>query len=265
MFYSSNSHIQSALTMIRSGYDGGSATRFNFRADFRQIGKWLPPNAKVLMHTYRPNLGIEREVFMDWAGQQGLFSYEPLRDARGVHEMWRSHGMTHVLHLPGREAPSKQEDVLFHDYLAHYTKTHKAFGGYDVVEIPAAAPPALDHPYRVLVVGLGTYKDGLYPLEALNTYEGVPKHLIRWNPPTTPWPKDPAAATALVDDAEAVLLGAKPALDPAVKQHLDALFPVTVAKGRSLTIYYRKKDAAAAADATHGSTSSDPLDPSEEH
>ena len=265
MIYSSNSRVQSALTMIRAGYDGARDTRFNFRSDFREIGKYLPPNARVLMHTYRPNLGMEREVLMDWAGQQGLFSYEPLRDARGVHAMWRAQGMTHVLYLPGREAPSKQEDVLFHDYLSHYTRTHKRFGGYDVVEIPAEAPPALDHPYRVLAVGLSGYKDGLYPIEALNTYEGAPKHLLRWAPPSAPLPADPAAASSLVDQAEAVLLGAKPALNAAVKQHIDALFPISVPKGRSSTILYRKKDAPALPpEVPHGVVVPDPTDPNEE-
>ena len=265
MIYSSNSRVQSALAMIRAGYDGNRDNRFNFRSDFREIGKYLPPGARVLMHTYRPNLGIEREVLMDWAGQQGLFSYEPLRDARGVHEMWRSQGTTHVLYLPGREAPSKQEDVLFHDYLSHYTKTHKRFGGYDVVEIPAEAPPALDHPYHVLAVGLSGYKDGLYPIEALNTHEAVPRHLLHWAPPSTPWPRDPAAATALVDQAEAVLLGAKPALDATVKQHIDALFPIAVSKGRSTTIHYRKKEVVALPpEAPRGGGAPDPTDPDQE-
>jgi hypothetical protein len=265
MIYSSSSHVQSAFAMIRAGYDGNRDNRFNFRSDFREIGKYLPPNARVLMHTYRPNLGMEREVLMDWAGQQGLFSYEPLRDARGVHEMWRSQGMTHVLYLPGREAPSKQEDVLFHDYLSHYTKTHRRFGGYDVVEIPAEAPPALGHPYLVLAIGLNGYKDGLYPIEALNTYEAVPKHLLRWAPPSAPWPRDTAAATALVDQAEAVLLGAKPVLDAPVKQHIDALFPIAVPKGRSSTIRYRKKEVVALPpEAPRGGAAPDPKDPDQE-
>jgi hypothetical protein len=263
--YSSQSRVKSAIDMIRSGYDGGRENRFNFRADFREIGKYLPPDARLLMHSYRPNLGIERDVLMDWAGQQGLFSYEPLKSPRDVHAMWRAAGITHLLHLPSRESPSRQEDVLFHDYLVHYTTKNKRFGGYEIVDIPAEAPPPPSRPYRVLVVGLTGYKDGLYPVEALNTYEAVPKHLLRWAAPMTPLTKDVALASTLVDGAEAVLLGAKPDLDAAVKQQIETLFPISVAKGRTSTIHYRKIDPAArAAESPHGSSTPDQVDPHEE-
>ena len=265
MVYSSHSRVKGAIDMIRSGYDGGRDNRFNFRADFREIGKYLPPNARLLMHTYRPNLGIEREVLMDWAGQQGLFSYEPLRSPRDVHAMWRAQGLTHLLHLPSRESPSRQEDVLFHDYLVHYTTIHKRFGGYEIVDIPGEAPPPPSRPYRVLVVGLNGYKDGLYPVEALKTYEGVPKHLLRWAAPEKPLSKDVTVATTLVDDAEAVLLGAKPALDATVKQQIETLFPISVPKGRNFTIRYRKIDTTARVpESPHGSTAPDLVDPHEE-
>ena len=72
-------------------------------------------------------------------------------------------------------------------------------------------------------------------------------------------------ATGLVDDAEAVLLGAKPALDPTVKQQIETLFPIAVPKGRSFTIHYRKIDAAPRVpESPHGSSAPDLIDPHEE-
>jgi hypothetical protein len=189
---------------------------------------------------YRPNLGIDRDLVLDWAGQQGLILYEDIHGPRSLHDFYRSIGVTHLLWIPGRRAAStKQEDVLFSDFVHRFGKDAKRFGGEELVALPVEPPPP-DHPYRVLSLGLAGYADGLYPVEAMKTYESVPEGREKFAPPDTPLPRDPAAQATLAASADAVCIGDRFRPDAILKSRIDALFEPAVVYGRSFTIYVRR-------------------------
>lgn len=244
--YSGQSRIKAAIDLLRSGYEGKrkDSERFTARSDFKAIGEALPKDAKVILHHYRPNLGIDRDIYLDWAGQQGLILYEGLHGPRGIYDYWRSLGMTHILHLPGHHiAPTVHEDVIFNHFINRYGKGRRRFGGIELVEIPAEPPPP-DAPYFVLAAGIGGYKDGLYPVESMKTYDGMPKAMHKYAPPEVPLPRDAEAQKALLARATAVVQGAKPGLDPTVKAAIDAEFSSVASYARGYTVLVRKSGAA---------------------
>src|SRR4030095_7047973 len=105
--------------------------------------------AKILLHNFRMNLGIDRDVLLDWPGQQALVSYEGLKSPRALYDYWRSLGVTHLLHVPShRPTQTKQDDILFGDFVSHYAQTPRRFGALELVTLPPAPPPAPDHPYK---------------------------------------------------------------------------------------------------------------------
>ena len=247
-FYSGHARIQSAIDLIRSGYEGKAASRFDgFRANDRAIGAALPKEARVVLHMYRPNLGIDRDLVLDWAGQQALIFYEDIHGPRSFYDYYKDRGITHLLWIPGRRAAStKQEDVLFSDFVHRYGKGPHRFGGEELVAMPAKPPPP-DPPYRVLALGLNGYADGLYPVEAMKTYEDVPEtpHTHEtFAPPEAPLPREAAAQAELLAGASAVCLGDGFRPEPLVKSRLDALFEQAASYPKGFTILVRKGGAA---------------------
>ncbi len=243
--YAGFSRIQSSLEMIRSTYEGRVKTRFaGFRANDRAIGAALPKDAKVLLHMYRPNLGIDRDLVLDWAGQQGLILYEDIHGPRSLYDFYKSIGVTHLLWFPGhRPASTKQEDVLFADFTHRYVGEGRRFGGEMLAALPAQPPPP-DHPYRVLALGLNGYADGLYPVEALKTYEAIPGNREKFAPPETPLPHEPSAQAELANLADAVCIGERYRAHPLLKGRIDALFEPAVSFARAFSVDVRHATAA---------------------
>jgi hypothetical protein len=258
-FYAGRGRIQSAMEMISSGYEGRAKARFEgFRAGDRAIGAALPKDARVVLHMYRPNLGIDRDLVLDWAGQQGLIVYEDIHGPRSLYDLYRSLGVTHLLWLPGRRgASTKQEDVLFSDFVHRFGKDARRFGAEELVALPSEPPPH-DHPYRVLSLGLAGYADGLYPVEAMKTYESVPEGREKFAPPETPLPREAVAQAALAASADAVCLADRFRPEALLKSRIDALFEPAVAYGRSFAIYVRRGGSRPSpAPAAPGSTTAD--------
>jgi hypothetical protein len=91
-----------------------------------------------------------------------------------------------------------------------------------VFALPPEPPPPLA-PYRVLVVGIGGYADGVYPVDALSTCDELPPHLQRTAAPAetsapaeSPW--------SLLDRANAVFVGSARPVDGAVSERLNREF-----------------------------------------
>jgi hypothetical protein len=240
-FYAGHSRLSSAIELLRSGYEGRAATRFSgYRANYRAIGAALPKDARVILHMYRPNLGVSRDILLDWAGQQGLILYEDIHGPRSLYDLWRSLGVTHLLWLPGRRAAStKQEEVLFTDFVQRYGKDRRHIGGEELVTLPSEPPPP-DHPFQVLSIGLAGYADGLYPVEAMKTYEAVPENKETFAPPAKPLPQDVAAQLDLVNGVDAVLLADHAKIDAALKGRIDARFVPGQTFSKSFTVYVRR-------------------------
>jgi hypothetical protein len=242
-FYSGYARFQASIDLIRSGYEGHASTRFaGFHADERAIGASLPESARVVLHTSRPNLGIDRDLILDWAGQQGLILYEDLRGPRGLFDFYKSIGVTHLLWLPGRRAAStKQEDVLFSDFVHRFGRGSRRFGEFELVALPSEPPPA-DHPYHVLSLGLAGYADGLYPVEAMKAYEDIPGDREKFAPPEVALPSDPVAQVELATRADAVCLAERFHPDPRLASSIGASFELAVAYARAFAIHVRRAD-----------------------
>jgi hypothetical protein len=204
--FSGSDRMDSALALIRSGANGQAAQRYaSFRAEYVALGRALPGDAVLMLHTHHVMLGIDRRVLLDWAGFQGLIDYRPLRSARELQERLRALGVTHLAWLPGgTPAPSKQADVLFASLVAGHEREGRSFGALRLLALDDTSPPP--GPLRVLVFGLPGYANGLYPIEALATLESLPPELQRYALPTVAasgWPE----ASRLAEGADALVIG----------------------------------------------------------
>lgn len=222
-FYNARDRLRSAFDLIARGYDAeGRPGPLADRSDYRALGASLPPSAKILMHNWRPNLGIDRDVLFDMPGQQGLIDYDPLASPGALVALWRGLGATHMVHRPGlRPAQTKQVEVL----VAEVTRAARKqrFGALELVEIPAEMPPS-PGPYLVLCLGLDGYPNGLYPVEAMTTNETLVPDLQQFPAPTSPWWSGPEAAEKILGRARAVILGREEALPPAARSIVDRDF-----------------------------------------
>ncbi len=226
--------------MIKSGYEGRAKTRFSgYMAAETALSKVLPPNAVLLFHNTRLSLGVKRKVLQDLAGFQGLISYRGLKTPRDVYDLYRSHGITHVVHERGVwVAFSKEEEVLFLALIDRFGKNVIHEGGYEVIEMPSDPPP-VEAPYRVLSLGLGGYSDGVYPIEAMGVIEPF---YSRFPPPAISATPASAAEPDIIDHVNAVLVGPgvnpPAALDAALSQKFQR--ELTYNGNSKLTVYLRR-------------------------
>lgn len=210
-FYSLQDKLTGTLRIITSGYS--KKPRSGFRSEFRAVHRATPPDAKILLHHFRRSLGIEREIVLDWVGQQGLITYADLGGFRALHERYAAIGITHLLHSPGgKPAPTKQDEILFHGYLRLHGVDRKRHGSFELARLAQTPPPPDPETFHVFVERVRHYRDGLYPLRALSVVEGLPEHLRKFPLPEAPLAK--GQASALVSRAHALVLGSKAATKP---------------------------------------------------
>jgi hypothetical protein len=239
-FYSGYGRLESAVNLIRTGFEGSADSRFDgYRRTFLSLEAALPEQARVLLHTSHVSLGIDREVIQDWAGFQGYISYDGLETVRELYDYYVARGITHILFEPGaRGAPSKQEEVLFHGLVATYAEPMGSFGHFRLLRMPDTPPPA-EAPYGVVMLGMAPYEDGAYPLDALSTKEALPESLRQYAAPSEAVPAGPDGWTQLLSRADAAIISANAQLEPAVKQLLKHRFKVAERYAGYYTIYVR--------------------------
>jgi len=234
--------IQSAVNLIRSGFDSrrDDESRFGFRTDERQLGKALPPNAVLLLHSTLMNLGIDRPVLVDVVGRQGLLDYDQVADPRGLWELYHSLGITHLAHLPDIHwaTENRAHDVLFEDFVTRFGLDRRRFGGFELVTVPDLAPPP-ERPYQVLALGIN-YQDGLYGIEQMQVHEAMQPGPNPLPPPRVPWPREDEARHALLGQANTVLIGAGYKLAPALHETLSAGFREAVEGSENYAIWVRR-------------------------
>lgn len=176
-FWSGHPYISSAIALIRSGFEGNAQRRFdNYLLDTRRMDHELPKDAVLLFHNTRLSLGVRRPVYQDLPGFQSLISYRSVRNARDLVKMYRSFGITHVVHERGKwEAFTRQEEVVFAMFVQHHAKREMRTSIYEVLELPRVLPA--DEPtYRVLCQGIPGHRDGIYLVDQLSTLEqGLPE------------------------------------------------------------------------------------------
>ncbi len=199
--------VNSALMLLKSGFDGRAGARYSgYRAVYRAIGRALPANARVLLHSHHLNLGINRQTYVDWTGYQGLIKYDHVKTAAELFAYYRSLGVTHVMWIPGeRPASSLQEELVF-GKLVSSLRGRLSFPPYAILPIGSTSPPQHER-YRALTLGMPGYADGLYSVERLNVIEYLPEALRRYPAPDVPAPTVEAELD-LLPRAEALFLGA---------------------------------------------------------
>jgi hypothetical protein len=240
-FFSGYGRLFDAVNLIKSGYEGNAKSRFQgyFPAEVA-ISKRLPPKAVVLFHNTRLSLGVTRKVLQDLAGFQGLISYREVKTPRDVYDLYRSHGITHIVHERGAwVAFSKQEEILFLAFIDRYGANLFREGAYEVIEMPSAPPP-VEAPYRVLSLGLGGYADGVYPIEAMGVLEPIYDPDRRFPSPAKAVSAASAAAPEIIDQVKAVLLGIDSKPSPALQAALRDKFTNELTYGPKLTVYLHR-------------------------
>jgi hypothetical protein len=200
--------ISRTIDFIRRGWEN---VRFpavweDFRGAYLEIDGYLPKDAKVVLHYHHMSLGIDREVLFDWAGSQGLFNHTGLSSPTQIWQSFRDQGVTHILSLPGSiPASTRGEDVLFGMLLAHAGQGRQ-MGQFRVDALPAKPPRDIE-PIDVLALGMWGYRDGLYPVSAMNVHEGLAQRWQHWPMPEEPLPFDDEERMLMLAKAGAVLVG----------------------------------------------------------
>jgi hypothetical protein len=172
-FYSGASRLVSSMSLINSGYEKRTKTRFDgYFANAVSASKALPVNARVLLHSERINLGVDRLITFDAPGMQGQVYYDNLAGPNALYRHYRELGVTHLAWLGNaRSEHSKQGEILFATFVARYAKNRRQFGGLVIAEMPPVPPPP-DEPSQALVLGT-SYPSGLYDLAQLTVQERV--------------------------------------------------------------------------------------------
>jgi hypothetical protein len=238
-FYSGHDRIQSAMDLMRSGFEGRAKSRFDgYRSGYVAVGKAVPPNAKIILHTHHLCLGIDRDVLQDWAGFQGLITAAYSHTPRELYDYYRRLGITHLLEQPpARPASTKQEEVLYDLLVERYGVPTGHLGGFRLTALPSKPPP-VEAPYQVLCLGLSGYADGLYPIERLSTNEHLPSQVQRYNSPQRP--ATSAELDELLAQASAVLLRGSGELVSEARPRLTADFDL-VRNQLDVGVYARRR------------------------
>jgi hypothetical protein len=240
-YYAGQGRMDDALNLLRSGHDGRAKTRFDhyFRPQLA-IGRRLPSNAVVLFHNTRLSLGVNRTVLQDLPGYQGLIDYRSVRTSRELCQMYRSHGITHIVHERSVwPALSKQEEVVFAGFLARFAPNTFSEGEYEVIELPSELPPQ-EPPYRALLLGLGQYDNGVYPVDALGLYEPLPSRFKQRPVPERSVTSESAGLPEVIEHVNAVLIEDTVTPSPDLQLALQDKFVKVLSFSNRFTVWSRR-------------------------
>jgi len=243
LFYDGGDRIGGALALIRSGFDGGAASRYEgYRLVERQIGSSLPKDAVVVLHSSHRSLGIDRRILLDWTGYQGLISYAGMHGPRELFDYFRSLGVTHLFDDPHvRPASSKQEEIVWNALTAGYAREVGRFGNYALYALPDVPPP-VERPYRAATLELSGYGSGIYQIEHLGTQEYLPGHLKQYRSPDESLPSiAEQEAVSKIVATDAILVGAGAVLDEQLSGAISGRFGIALKMPNQYTLYLRRE------------------------
>ncbi len=239
LFYSSQDRVRNAIELIRSGYEGQAKRRFDsYRAGWVALGKALPKDATALLHTSHVSLGVDRRIFLDWAGFQGLIDFRGLRSPREVYDYYRGLGITHLLYVPGeRPASSLQEEVLYDWLVNHYANSDARSGAYRIVDLRQAPPPRMA-PFRVATIGVNGYGSGLFAVDQLITNEYLITVPLRVYPkPQAPLPSGEDAKSL---DVDMIVVGSGSSIPKALRPVVDQGYTSILSVSGHFTLYRKR-------------------------
>ncbi len=226
-FFGSPSRIADAVSLVRSSREGRATKRFDpFFRQYIELGRSLPDNAVLLLHTIHPNLGIDRPILHDWLGFQSLIDPRTFRTSRDLYLRLKDLGITHVVYEPGAcPAGTRQGEVVFDVFAARNKDSTRSFGDLRVFPMPAEAPPP-ETEYQALLVDISEQPDGLYPAGDLRALEELPSQFRVREPPKEPLTDSNALSS--IARARVVLRGRDARLAPAIEQQLSDRFNLFV-------------------------------------
>jgi hypothetical protein len=198
--------ILRSVQLIQMGYQGKYAERFNVFEPYRTIGRSLDAEDRLLLHDHHLRLGLKVPVVSDGQPAQSGLDYGTLATPRGVFDHLRSLGVTKVLYLDngGVGYTSYAGDLVFHDFIAHFTANKRRFSPFILSELKDN-PEQTSPPGDVAYFGCyGGFRPGLYSLEAMNF-----AYPVMTDPATYPPPKQAEdaqhSALELIDKARYVV------------------------------------------------------------
>ena len=239
LFDGRGDRMRSAMDLIAAGDLGKAKTRFDeYRRLYVDLGEAVPDNSRLLLHLGHDALGIDRELWLDRPGFQGLISYQNVRSARELYDYYRSLGITHVI-LDGREdhAAAVQDEALFRILVRQHAKSLGTFGSYNLFELPRSSPPA-ENPYKVLALGISGYTAGLYPIEHLGTIEYLAGNLKKYSSPQEPY--TPANAASLLARADVVVMRRDFTIEEQLRSAITSQFESVDNWKEDIALYHRR-------------------------
>jgi hypothetical protein len=168
---------KTVIDLMSSGYRNDRKDRLHPFSAFWELGRKLPPKARVLVHGDLGALGMGAAIISDMTGWQGGISYGRQRSAAEVHRLLRSLRATHLLWMddwaPGNN--SIADDLVFYGFIHQHLDATIHVGSYHIAELPTQPPP--EQPLAPVLVWAGgqTYASGLHGMDALTVPGSGPK------------------------------------------------------------------------------------------
>ena len=170
------SHAMTRTAPVRATLDLFSQSYFGDGPDARvslngwpELGRMVPPRARVLLHEQDVHLGLGTASVLDLLPFSYGINYGRQRSMREAYELLRSMGVTHLVwESSSHRADSFAGDLVFFSFALRLAKQPIAVGSYFLAVMPDSPPPESPHG-SVVVIGCvpGPYASGLYELRDL--------------------------------------------------------------------------------------------------
>lgn len=194
------SAIKSAVELLSRGYKKDYAERYAVGGDYAKIGAALPKGAKVLVHEEHIHFGLRAQSVSDALPATVAIDYGRRGNRKGVHQLLRSMGVTHVVwHASSIQLDSLASDLLFFGYAAQRAEKVANFGTAILSKVPDGVPDEAPDPRAVVLACDGTYEAGVYPVSTLHV---LPPR--QYTDPVFPKPETPWAKLSSDDRARAI-------------------------------------------------------------
>ncbi len=232
--------IRSAMELVASGQEGHAKERFDgYRSQYVALGEAASENARLLLHLGHDALGIDREVWLDRPGFQGLVSYQAARSPRELFDYYQSLGITHVILDAREDHPAiVQDEILIRTLLHRYAASRGKFGPYQLWALPKWAP-ANEPPYNALALGVTAYSPGLYSIQRLNAVEYLGGEWKQYRPPEQP--ATPSNLTSLLAAASTVVMKRDYAVSDEFRDLLNSQFDLVNNWAGECALYVKRR------------------------
>ncbi len=164
------SPLKKSIDLLSAGFEHRYGSRFNIQTSYQNIGKRLPPGARVLMHETNINLGTGHTTVLDNPGWQYAIEYGMQKSPAELHALLSSLGVTH-LHAridKSKGTDSLAGDIRFYDYLRRYAQNPERLSSGLLAELGDAPEGPFDDSVAILSCG-HDYQPGLYKVLDLAT------------------------------------------------------------------------------------------------